>query len=106
MLMTITKALMPSPITHIAGHFAFLHDKGVLMPFKVCLLLATSAIYDQIKLVASTRFSLWIVDNLCFVVVRAEGHLACLCLLAATVTSGSPAIALVVSWCIQGQRDH
>ena len=34
-LLTVTGALMPSPITHLTGHFAFLRDKGFLVPLMV-----------------------------------------------------------------------
>jgi hypothetical protein len=75
MLLALTGALMPSPIAHLTGHFAFLRDKGFLTPLIIATFLAAGAIYDRIQLRRIHPVSLWIVlaiflvDNLCFAVV-------------------------------------
>jgi hypothetical protein len=79
MLLTVTGALMPSPITHLTGHFAFLRDKGFLVPLMVGAFLATGAIYDRIKLRRIHPVSLWValaiflLANLWFAVVVPSG---------------------------------
>jgi hypothetical protein len=47
MLLAVTGALMPSPIAHLTGHFAFLRDKGFLTPLLIAMFLAAGAIYDK-----------------------------------------------------------
>jgi hypothetical protein len=75
MLLAVTGALMPSPITHLTGHFAFLRDKGFLTPAIVAMFLAAGAIYDRIRFRRIHPVSLWIalaiflLDNLWFAVV-------------------------------------
>jgi hypothetical protein len=75
MLLAVTGALMPSPIAHLTGHFAFLRDKGFLTPLIIATFLAACAIYDRIQLRRIHPVSIWIalaiflVDNLCFAVV-------------------------------------
>lgn len=75
MLLALTGALMPPPIAHLTGHFAFLRDKGFLTPLMVGMFLAAGAIYDRIKFRRIHPVSLWIalaiflLDNLCFAVV-------------------------------------
>ena len=79
MLLALTGALMPPPIAHLTGHFAFLRDKGFLTPLMVGMFLAAGAIYDRIKLRRIHPVSLWIalaiflLDNLCFVIVMPSG---------------------------------
>jgi hypothetical protein len=79
MLLALTGALMPSPIAHFTGHFAFFRDKGFLTPLIVAMFLAAGAVYDRIKLRRIHPVSLWIaltiflLDNLCFVVVMPSG---------------------------------
>jgi hypothetical protein len=79
MLLAVTGALMPSPIAHLTGHFAFLRDKGFLTPLIIAAFLATGAIHDRIKLHRIHPVSLWIalaifvVDNLWFVMVVPSG---------------------------------
>jgi hypothetical protein len=60
MLLALTGALMPSPITHLIGHFAILHDKGFLTPVMVAMFLAAGAVYDRFKLSRIHPVSLWI----------------------------------------------
>jgi len=75
MLLALTAALMPSPITHLTGHFAFLRDKGFVTPLIVGAFLAVGAIYDRINFRRMHPLSLWlalaifVLDNLWFVVV-------------------------------------
>lgn len=75
MLLAVTGALMPAPIAHLTGHFAFSRDKGFLTPLVVAIFLAADAIYDRIKLHRIHPVSLWVapaifvLDNLCFAVV-------------------------------------
>jgi hypothetical protein len=75
MLLALTGALMPSPVAHLTGHFAFLRDKGYLTPLILATFLAAGAIHDRVTLRRIHPISLWvalaifIVDNLCFVVV-------------------------------------
>jgi hypothetical protein len=79
MLLAVTGALMPSPIAHLTGHFAFLRDKEFLTPLIIAAFLATGAIHDRIKLHRIHPVSLWIalaifvVDNLWFVIVVPSG---------------------------------
>jgi hypothetical protein len=75
MLLALTGALMPAPITHLIGHFAFLRDSEFTTPLIVAAFLAAGAIHDLIKFRRIHPVSLWIalaiflLDNLCFRVV-------------------------------------
>lgn len=79
MLLALTGALMPSPVTHLIGHFDFLRDKGFLTPLLVATFLAAGAVHDRTKLHRIHPVSLWIalaifvLDNLCFVIVIPSG---------------------------------
>jgi hypothetical protein len=79
MLLAVTGALMPSPVAHLTGHFAFFRDKGFLTPLILATFLATGAIYDRIEFRRIHPVSLWIalaiflLDNLCFAVVMPSG---------------------------------
>lgn len=75
MLLAVFGGLMPSPIAHLTGHYAFVHDKPFLTPLLVGAFLAVSAIYDRIALRRIHPVSLWValaifvLDNLWFAVV-------------------------------------
>lgn len=75
MLLAVTGALIPAPIAHLTGHFAFSRNKGFLTPLIIAIFLAAGAIYDRIKLHRIHPVSLWValgiylLDNLCFAVV-------------------------------------
>ena len=75
MLLTLTGALMPSPVAHLTGHFAFTRDKGFLTPLMLVMFLAAGATYDRVKFRRIHPVSLWValvilmLDNLCFVVI-------------------------------------
>jgi hypothetical protein len=79
MLLALTGALMPSPVVHLTGHLAFLRDKGYLTPLFLVTFLAAGAVHDRVTLRRIHPMSLWlalaifIVDNLCFVVVMPSG---------------------------------
>jgi len=75
MLLAVTGALMPSPVAHLTGHFAFLRDKGFLTPLMLAIFLAAGAVHDRITFRRIHPVSLWIalaifvVEKLCFAVV-------------------------------------
>jgi len=75
MLLAVFGALIPPPVAHLTGHFAFFHDKGFLTPVIIAAFLAASAVYDRITLGRIHPISLWValaifaIDNLCFAVV-------------------------------------
>lgn len=75
MLLAVFGGLMPAPIAHLTGHYAFFHDKPLLTPLIVGAFLAVSAIHDRIVMRQIHPVSLWvalavfIVDNLCAALV-------------------------------------
>ncbi|HWG21300.1 MAG TPA: hypothetical protein VG225_12285 [Terracidiphilus sp.] len=75
MLLAVFGGLMPAPIAHLTGHYAFFHDKPLLTPLIVGAFLAVSATYDRIALHRIHPVSLWValaifvLDNLCFALV-------------------------------------
>lgn len=60
MLLTITAALIPAPIAHFVGHFAFFRNKVLPTVLLIALSLAASAVYDQITRRQIHPVSLWI----------------------------------------------
>lgn len=79
MLLALTGALMPAPIAHLTGHYAFLRGEGFLTPLIVAAFLSAGAINDRIKLRRIHPVSLWIalamflLDNVCFAIVMPSG---------------------------------
>jgi len=75
MLLAVFGGLMPAPIAHLTGHYAFFHDKPLLTPLLIGAFLAVSAIHDGIVLRRIHPVSLWValamfaLDNLCAAVV-------------------------------------
>jgi hypothetical protein len=75
MLLAVFGGLMPAPIAHLTGYYAFFHDKPLLTPLIVGAFLAVSAIHDRIVLRRIHPVSLWValamftLDNLCAAVV-------------------------------------
>jgi hypothetical protein len=75
MLLAVTGALMPAPIAHLVGHFAFLRDHPISTPLLVGAFLFASAIHDRIRLNRIHPVSLWIalavflLDNVCAAVI-------------------------------------
>jgi hypothetical protein len=75
MLLAVFGGLMPAPIAHLTGHYAFFRDKPLLTPLIVGAFLAVSAIQDRIVIGRIHPVSLWVAlamfvaDNLCAAVV-------------------------------------
>lgn len=75
MLLAVFGGLMPAPVAHLTGHYAFFHDKPLLTPLIIGAFLAVSAIHDGIVGRRIHPVSLWValamfvVDNLCVAVV-------------------------------------
>jgi hypothetical protein len=60
MLLAVFGALMPAPVAHLTGHFAFFRDKGFLTPVIIAAFLAVCGIHDRIALHRIHPVSLWI----------------------------------------------
>jgi hypothetical protein len=75
MLLAVFGALMPAPVAHLTGHFAFFRDKAFLTPVIIAAFLAMCGIYDRLTNHRVHPVSLWIaltifiLGNLCFAVV-------------------------------------
>lgn len=79
MLLAVTGALVPSPVAHLTGHFAFLRDKGFLTPLLLLAFLSAGAVHDRVNLRRIHPVSLWIaiaifvLDNLWFAFIVPSG---------------------------------
>jgi len=60
MLLALTGALMPAPITHLLGHYVLLRDKGFLVPMVIAAFLAAGAVHDRITIGRIHPVSLWV----------------------------------------------
>lgn len=60
MLLVLTGALMPAPITHFTGHYVLLRDKGFLTPLIIAAFLAAGPIHDRIALQRIHPVFLWL----------------------------------------------
>ena len=60
MLLAVLGALLPAPLAHLVGHFAFFYDKPLLVPVIIEVFLVPSAIYDRITFGRIHPVSLWI----------------------------------------------
>lgn len=75
MLLAVFGGLMPAPIAHLLGHYAFFHDKPLFEPLLVGSFLANGAIHDRIARRRIHPVSLWValtifvLDLLCAAVV-------------------------------------
>jgi hypothetical protein len=75
MLFTVFGALMPAPIAHLLGHYAFFNDKPLCQPALVGAFLGVGALYDRIAQVrihpvsVSVALAIFTLDVLCATVI-------------------------------------
>jgi hypothetical protein len=60
MLLVLTGAMMPAPITHFIGHYVLLRDKGFLTPLIIAAFLAAGPIHDRLTLQRIHPVFLWL----------------------------------------------